>query len=321
MPKGFFSQGVCLLTDGRTGVSDVRSAIEKAGFHIHREIAPNEHWSFGGPAVLIPYRAEVNGSVTVDVVNHPWPDTMGDPKSDPMTFGAWSMGFFGPFAFPGGLERAIQHAWGWEAGRDVAPRHRGFIRIRSSYVGGAAQDAPCLPKDYDAIDEMGFISRLVIALGRAPGVLCCFNPNGEVLRDPSGFASTWDAATKQQKVPLLLWMNVRLFNLDRVFGLMDTVGNAQLDVRDIEVIYPVKRYDPGTIDYYMRNVTHYLRDLGREIQTGEAIDGPGESNLSWTAEACDQGIAAPPRPVLRLYPKVDAAPIREALAAARSFAG
>lgn len=321
MPKGFFSQGVCLLTDGRTAISDVRSAVEKAAFHIHKEVAANDLWSFSGPAVVIPYRAAVNGGVTIDVVNHPWPDAMGDPKSDPMTFGAWGWGYFGPFTYPGSLGRALQHASGWEAGRNVAPLHRGFIRIRSSYVGGAAADAPCLPEDYDALDEMGFISRLVITLGTVPGVLCYFNPNGEVLWDMSSFASTWDDATKQQKVPLLLWMNVRLFHVDRVFGFMDTVGNAQLDVRDIEVIYPVKRYDPGIIDYYMGNVTHYLLDLGREIQTGEAIDGPGENALSWTAVACDQGIMSPPRPVLRLYPKADAAPIQKALAAATSSAG
>lgn len=60
---------------------------------------------------------------------------MGDAKSDPMTFGAWSMGYFGPFAYPGGLTRAIQQPWGWAAARDVAPTHRGFDRIRSSYVG------------------------------------------------------------------------------------------------------------------------------------------------------------------------------------------
>jgi hypothetical protein len=42
---------------------------------------------------------------------------MGDPKLDPMTFGAWSMGHFGPLAYPGGLGGARQHAWSWQTGR------------------------------------------------------------------------------------------------------------------------------------------------------------------------------------------------------------
>ena len=318
MPKGFFSQGVCLLTDGRTSIADVKSAIEAGGFHIDRELPAQEFWSFGGPAVLVPYRPEVNGGISVDVVNRAWPDEMADPKSDAMTFGAWSMGYFGPFAYPGALERAAQHARGWEEGHHVAQSHRGFIRIRSSYVGGGNKDAPVLPDDYDAVAELTFVSRLAMAAASAPGVLCHFNPNGEVLRDLESFRGIWDACAEAQKLPLLLWINVRLFNLNVEYALMDTVGNEQLDVTDLEVLCPTEKYDPGTIDYYLRNVTHYLLDSGREIQTGEAIDGPEESELSWTAEVQERSSVLPPRRILRLYPKACGAAIKSALAAARS---
>ncbi len=33
---------------------------------------------------------------------------------------------------------------------------------------------------------------------------------------------------------------------------MDTVGNAQLEIRDIEAVFPLAEYDPGDIDYYLR---------------------------------------------------------------------
>jgi hypothetical protein len=117
MPKGFFSQGVCLLTDGSTTIEGVRAALERAGFSIVKAVPASEFWSFSGPALLLAYLPQVNGSVTIDVVNHPWPDAMGDPKADPMTFGAWGMGHFGPFAYPGGLQRAMEQSWGWEAAR------------------------------------------------------------------------------------------------------------------------------------------------------------------------------------------------------------
>ena len=37
MPKGLFSQGVALLTDGRTTIADVKSAIQAAGFNVERD--------------------------------------------------------------------------------------------------------------------------------------------------------------------------------------------------------------------------------------------------------------------------------------------
>lgn len=68
-------------------------------------------------------------------------------------------------------------------------------------------------------------------------------------------------------------------------------------------------------------MTHYLLDLDHEIKTGDAIDGPGESNLSWTAEVLDEATSEPPRRVLRLYPKSNRKEVRAALAAiARSSA-
>jgi hypothetical protein len=315
MAKGFFSQGVCLLTDGKTTIDDVKSALQNKQFEIVKQTAPQKDWQFGGPAVLIPFRPEVNGYAAADVENRLWPDTMGDPKKDPTTFGAWGMGYFGPFAFPGGLARASQHAWAWEPGRSIAQKHAGFVRIRLSYVFGAPDNAPILPQDNDPLGELLFLGRLVLALLEAPGVLCYFNPNGEVLRDRSSFREVWIKCQEQEKLPLPLWMNIRFFSLDDTFGFMDSVGNSQLDVPDVEAIFPKAKYDPAEIDYYLRNVTHYLLDLDREIQTGETIDGPGESDLSWTTEILEQGTIDPPRPVLRLCPKASQKAVRGALAA------
>jgi hypothetical protein len=65
-------------------------------------------------------------------------------------------------AFPGGLARARQHAWSWPAGRAIAEGHRGFLRIRLSYVFGTTDNAPICPADYDAVAEMIFLSRGVL---------------------------------------------------------------------------------------------------------------------------------------------------------------
>jgi hypothetical protein len=315
MAKGVFTQGVSLLTNGQTNMDNIKSALGQQGFEIVKESPAQENWAFGGPTLVVAFLPDVNGYAAVDVVNHPWPDSMGDPKSGSMTFGAWSMGHFGPFAFPGGLARARQHAWSRQPGRTIAEGHRGFIRLRTSYVFGANKDALVMPADYDPVAEMMFLSRAVMALLEVPGVLCYFNPNGEVLRDYASFCQVWDACTQQQKMPLPLWMKIRFFNLSDKLGFMDTVGNGQLEVRDVEAVFPSAKYDPGNIDYYLRNVTHYLLGLDREMRSGEEIDGPGESNLSWTMEVLDQGVVEPPRRVLRLYPKSSIKAVRTALSA------
>lgn len=314
MAKGMFTQGVSLLTNGETTIDHLKAALVQQGFDVVKELPASEHRAFGGPTLILAFLPEVNGYVSVDVVNESWPDAMGDPKQDWMTFGAWSMGHFGALAFPGNLVRAQQHSWTWQPGRTIAEGHQGFVRVRTSYVFGANDDSPVLPEGYDPVAEMMFISRVVLAIFQAPGVICYFNPNGEVLRDEASFLDLWNVCLEEKKLPLPLWMNIRFFNLSEQFGLMDTVGNGQLDIRDVEAIFPKATYDPGDIDYYLRNVTHYLLELDCEIQTGEEIDGPGERNLSWTIEVLDQGVIEQPRQVLRLYPKASSNAIQKALA-------
>jgi hypothetical protein len=153
----------------------------------------------------------------------------------------------------------------------------------------------------------------VLALFEVPGVICYFNPNGEVLSDYARFQEIWKACGQPKKIPLPLWVNIRFFNLAKHLGFMDTVGNGQREVSDVEAIYPSAKYRPGDIDYYLRNVTHYLLDQRPELKSGEAIDGPGESDLSWTIEVLDEGTVTPPRQVVRLYPKASRKAVEEAL--------
>lgn len=315
MAKGFFSQGVCLLSNGKTTIDDVRAALPKKEWKIVNQTKPGKEWQFGGATLVLAFLPEVNGYAAIDVVNRPWPDSMGDPQSDSTTFAAWTMGHFGPQTFPGGLARAGQHSWAWQPGQTIAEGHRGFIRIRISYCFDASDDTPVLPDPYDPIAEMHFLSRAVLAVFEAPGVVCYFNPNGEVLRDAASFREVWVECEQQQKLPLPLWMNIRFFNLNERLGFMDTVGNGQLDLQDVEAIFPQAQYDPGDIDHYLRNVTHYLLNLDKEIKSGDEIDGPGESNLSWTADVLDEGTSEPPRRVVRLYPKASRKEVRAALKA------
>ena len=315
MAKGLCSQGVCLLTDGRTTLSDIKSALQQKDFEIVKESPPQKEWCFGGPSLTISFLPDVNGFAIVDVVNELWPDSMGDPKSDPIIFGAWSMGHFGPLAYPGGLARAGQHAWTWAPGRNIAEKHHGFIRIRMSYALGAKGDDPVFPKNYDSLAELNFITRAVLAMLDVHGVISYFNPNGEVLLDRAVFSEVWTACQKQKNIPLPLWTNIRFYNFSGRLGFMDTVGNGQLDLHDIEAIFPISKFEPADVGYYLRYITQYLLELDRPLKTGEDIYGPGETDLSWTIQMLEQGTVAPPRQVVRLFPKANREEVQQALAA------
>ena len=154
--KGFYTQGVVVLLRDPVSIGDVSERL--AGYGIEKVIESGSDWAFGGPTVVVPFRPESNGFVAVDTVDRVWPDDMGDPKDESMVFGAWSMGHFGPFAFPGSLERATQQAWHWEEGRSAPLTHRAFLRVRCSYVFGASDDCPVLPSHYEPLSELLFIT-------------------------------------------------------------------------------------------------------------------------------------------------------------------
>ncbi len=301
MPKGMFTQTVCVLLKQPISCAQLEPAL--SAFAIRGRQEDSESWAYGGPALTLDFRPEVNGYVVVDTVDQPWPDHMGDAQNEAMLFGAWSMGFFGPFAFPGGLQRAAQQCWGWEAGKKVANRHKGFVRIRSSYVLGGDENAPVMPEAYDAVAELRFVTDVASALLQLPQALCYFNPNGEVLRDRDGLRQSLEFAQSAKLLPLDIWSNVRLFNLEGDWSLMDTVGNGQLDLPDIEAGF-APGYDYGEIDRFLRNISWYLLQKGEVIKAGDTMDGPG--NVPWQARCPENALTDPPRRVMRWLPLDDA---------------
>jgi hypothetical protein len=297
MAKGLITQTACVLMHRPVSPQQVEGAL--APFQVCGRHDAAESWAFGGPSVTVPFRPEVNGLVVVDVVDCPWPDQMGDPKTDPILFGAWSMGQFGPFTFPGGLLRASQQSWSWEPGKTVPSRHKAFLRVRSSYVFGAGGDAPVMPGDYDPVPELQFVTDVALAALGLTEALCYFNPNGEVLRDREGVRESLEYAQSANLLPLDLWCNVRLFNVDADWSLMDTVGNHQLDLPDVEACFS-GGYDCAEVDRFLRNVSWYLCQNGEVIKDGDTMDGPGE--VRWQARNHENGLAEPPRRVLSWLP-------------------
>jgi len=305
MARGFFSQGVVVLLDKGVAITELQPLL--ADYEVAREVEAGDTPEFGGPSLLVSYRPEVNGYVSVDVWDGPWPDHMGDSKDDAMLFAAWSMGHFCPLAYPGGLQRAAVQAWGWEDARVAVDKHKAAVRLRLSYVFGTGDDAKVLPEDCDPQHELSFLLGLAGALLQHPAALCYFNPNGEVLTSAEMLRETQDYHTAEDLPPLSLWCNVRLFNLSSEWAVMDCVGNWQLEMPDHEVAYPTGLVDPGDVDYFIRNVSLYILKNGPVVKNGDTMDGPGDRR--WQARQFDAGLSDPPRELLRWLPSgIDSVP-------------
>lgn len=299
MPKGLFTQCAVVLMEHAPAMAQIVNVLQ-AFPQVGVRANPAPGWMGAAESLLLPYRPEVNGALIVDALDSPWPDGM--EAANPDLFGAWSMGFMGPFAFPGGLQRAVQQAWGWPQAAEAVNRHHAFLRIRSSYTLGAGDDAPVLPDDYAAYPELQRVTEVAQALLTLPGALCHFNPNGETLHPAEALRESLAFSATHDLPPLDVWSNVRMFNVENGgWLLMDTVGMAQLDVDDHEACFRTRTFEPGEVANFLRNATAYILKNGPVIQDGDTMNGPGRTN--WQARVCETSMVPPPRRTLRWFPQ------------------
>ncbi|MBB3207470.1 hypothetical protein FHS27_003291 [Rhodopirellula rubra] len=305
MAKGLFTQGIVVLLRESVSIQDIAATIDE--FYPSDPIEASEDWTFLGPAVLMNMDEDGSGKVVVDVVDQPWPDAMGDPDSDSeidrKIHEAFGLGNFGPHNSPGSLKRASEQSWVWEAGREIGDQPKAFVRVRSSYVLGQDDDAPILPDDYESFDELALVTEIAAAITELPQAICYFNPNGEVLRDLATLNESFEFAEENDFPPLDLWSNVRLFRLDDDWASMDTVGNAQLDLLDVEACFHAESYDFAEVEQFLRLVTCFLEEAEEPIESGDSMEGPGD--VIWRVWELEGSIGSPQRKVLRCLPQDD----------------
>lgn len=307
--RGFFTQAVAVLYDRAPTLSAISDALATP---ILRRIDESDMWQLSGPSVIVDYRRAVNGLVAVDVVDRAWPDEMGSPDVDPNTFGAWSMGHFGPFAYPGNLGRAVEQAWTWPGGAAQAiAKHGAFVRLRVSYAFGSKDEDKLIPESWDPLSELRIITRYASRLTALPGAIAFFDPNGEVLVPARELAPHLASADKHGHPPIDTWTNVRMMSLRQVapgWTMMDTVGMAQLDRPDLEVVFKRDPISPDDVARFLRNVSLYVLTNGDVIKDGHTVDGPGGK---WRATMHEEGLSGPPRATIRFVP--DGVDVPEAL--------
>jgi hypothetical protein len=314
MAKGLFTQGMCVLLRHPVAIAELEERLK--GFELvgrHESMDDDD-----APQTLVyDYRPEVSGHLLITPATSLWPDDMGDPDESPERFVAWSLGQFGPLAFPGCLQRAGEQSWGWEEGTEEIKNHTAHIRLLISYVLGVEEpgeeddDVPLVPEDYDPVEELSFLTRAVAAVLEMPEAICYFNPGGEVLRDDGSLRRGLNYAWSHDLPPLDMWTNVRLFRATETWSLMDTVGNGQLDLPDLEAIYNTESFEPSEIEGFLRSASLYMMQSDEEVEDGDTADGPGEVN--WLAMECVDALSDPPRPTIRWIPQDGSEPPEELL--------
>jgi hypothetical protein len=166
-----------------------------------------------------------------------------------------------------------------------------------------------MPKDYKPVDELNFITRIVMELLRHPDALCYFNPNGELLAERSFMEKVLDHYQKASLPPVDLWSNRRMFKLKENWMMMDTVGMQQVDLDDIETSFRTDRFNANDVGLFLGNTSLYLTGAGPVVKDGETIDGPG--GVLFRAQPFKEGMVTPPRKTLRFRPEDGTTPPTE----------
>ncbi|WP_053061195.1 DUF4261 domain-containing protein [Rhodopirellula islandica] len=259
-------------------------------------------WAIAGPSLIMDMDEETPGHLAIDLVDQPWPDDMQIDDPDSHVRQAWSNGSFGPNTFPGSLQRALEQLWVWDEGKEEVPQHTAFLRIRSSYILKTDEDdAPLTPEAYEPFDELALITEVAAALTELPQAIAYFNPAGETIRSLEGMNQVIQESEDNDFPPLDLWANVRLYSLDDGFAAMDTVGNNQLDLPDIEALFLAEAYDFNDIDELLRLITCHLIESEEPFEDGDTVQGP--NGVTWVMHQCPDSISDPPRSVLRFLPQ------------------
>lgn len=286
MPAKFFAASVMALFSTAPPLEEVERAL--AAFGAAERVPPTAGWLGGFPGLVLHSEHTDEDRIVVDVVDKPWPDTMGHPQADPDLFSCWCLGGFGPHVYPGSLERAVQHAYAVPAAQALVSRHRAFVRARKT-----------APPSAEPLTDLARLVAVARALLELPKALAYFQPNGEVVLDRAALEASLEHAERTGVPALDLHVNVRGWRVEEAnnWRFLDTVGLEQVLVPDIEALFDANRYSENTVARFVRNMSLYQLQRGDVLVDGHTVEGPGGR---WQVQRLDESRASPPRPVVRL---------------------
>src|SRR5260370_9343702 len=191
--KGYLTQSACVLLEYTLTSDQIEQAIKDHNFSLTKYDRGTDLLTLASASVVIDVASHLNAqsSVMIDIMSGPWPDRIPDKDQDSVQFLSWHAGAFGPYAYPGCLERALQECRTWATTSKEVQRHTAWIRLRAWHADTTRKDDSSIPENYHAIEELAFITRLLLALDKLPGVIGYFFPGGEALCSRETLSQTW----------------------------------------------------------------------------------------------------------------------------------
>ncbi len=292
--KGLFTQGVAVLFSEAPSLAQLRELLGDYEIISENPLGTSQ-WQMESASMRIACLPEVNGVCLLDIVSRSWPDHLGNSEREPALHAAWALGHFGPYAATGSLARAIEHAHRWQNAAQMVPQHSAFVRMRISYTLGSTGDgAPALPAGYDALPELEWLIQLAHHVTRHSRAVAYFNPNGEVLLSPANLQQVLDDAAHGEAPPLDAMINVRLAHLEG-WQLVDTIGLAQLDFLDQEIVCPDQISSSEELSAFLYDAAYHMVTTETPIVTDNSTTGPG--GTEWIAEARVTSLREPARTI------------------------
>ena len=292
--KGLFTQGVAVLFSEAPSLAQLRALLEDYEITSENPLG-SSHWQTESASFRIACRPEVGGYCLLDIVVRPWPDHLSNSEREPSLHAAWSMGHFGPFTSAGSLARAIEHAHRWPHAAQLAPQHTAFVRMRTSYTIGINGPAAALPPEYDALPELEWLITLASHVCKHPRAMAFFNPNAEVLLPPPALKEVLQQAAESESPPLDAMINLRLAHVDG-WQLLDTIGMAQLDLPDQEILCPDGVSSSQELSAFLFDAAFHMVTTEIPIVTDNSSFGPG--GTEWVATTRISAIREPSRTIV-----------------------
>lgn len=303
----FFSQGIAVLFEQSPDLGSLRNLIERHGFRVTADEDATEWPQMQGACLTLATDFESSAVCWVDICEFPWPDDMGTSGEPTLVTSAHALGAFGPFVYPGALDRALQ-APGYQAAAPASREHQAFVRLRVSHFfntpAGSEDSRPSRPENARPTEELGFLLRAAAALVESPGAIAYFNPNSEMILPLDGLDTILSGSLEHKTYPVEAVCRLRGCPIDDQWSFVDCIGMEQLGMRDHEFAWADATVTRSEQIDFLISLLHYQVDNAVQMATGHTTNGPHET--LWRAKERETACMMPPRQVVHWT--IDGAP-------------
>ncbi|QDU78010.1 hypothetical protein Pan97_50890 [Bremerella volcania] len=282
MSKAVHTQALALLTKRVFSLKEIQEQLEAGELSCTIEQADDEN-SVRTLQGKLPSDGPI---VAIEIVEAPWPAKI-EPEQD-----------LGPFSYSGALERACKFNVNWTKAAEVAAQHQGVVLVRMRNETSEPSTAT------EVLTQLMALAKVSLSIGLLPDVAGYFCPGGEIFVPVEVLDEILQASKVAGFPPLDLFANLRLSWLDDRWIIFETIGNAQLGLRDFEVYADSKQHDLNDIAAWLRRWSWQHLQAENALEDGSVASGPGEG--SFDVVYADDALLPPKRPVIRLIAQDEA---------------